>query len=198
MDMIWETIKQIAEENHGYIRTSQVEDAGISRTILKRYKDNRNLYCVRKGLYVLSGETIDEYMLLQVQKKEAIFSYRTALYLWGLTDRTPHYIDVTLPRGSNCSRLKRDNPDVRFHYVNKEIYQLGISKALSPHGNMIKTYDRERCICDIVRDKENLDIQLFTQAVKDYFRTKPNLRKLIKYSKQFGIEKIVRTYVEVL
>ncbi len=31
MDIMWENIKQIAEKNHGYVKTSQIEAAGISR-----------------------------------------------------------------------------------------------------------------------------------------------------------------------
>lgn len=43
-----------------------------------------------------------------------------------------------------------------------------------------------------------MDKQIFTQAIKEYFNTKPNLRKLIKYSKNFGIEDTIRIYTEVL
>lgn len=59
-------------------------------------------------------------------------------------------------------------------------------------------YDRERCICDLVRDKEQIEMQLYSQAINDYFRTKPNSRKLLKYSKAFRIEEKIRTYMEVL
>lgn len=86
MDLIWENIKQIAEDNHGLIKTSQVELAGISRPMLKKYKDKGNLQCVRKGLYALTDTIVDEYLLIQVQKEDAVFSYGTALYLWGLSD----------------------------------------------------------------------------------------------------------------
>lgn len=198
MDLIWENIKQIAEDNHGLIKTSQVELAGISRPMLKKYKDKGDLQCVRKGLYALTDTILDDYLLIQVQKEEAVFSYGTALYLWGLSDRTPHYMDVTVPRGANCSRLKRDNPHIRFHYVNESVYDLGVCEMNSPQGNKIKVYDKERCICDIIRNKELMDLQIFSQAIKEYFKSKPNLRRLIKYSKRFDIEESVRTYMEVL
>ena len=62
----------------------------------------------------------------------------------------------------------------------------------------MRLYDRERCICDLIRDKKEMDMQLYTQALKDYFRTGPNSRRLLKYGKQFGIEEQIRTYMEVL
>ena len=68
MDKIWEKFVRIAEDNDGVIRTSQVEAAGISRPMLKKYMDLGKLERIRKGLYILSGEVADEYVLLQAQK----------------------------------------------------------------------------------------------------------------------------------
>ena len=60
MDKIWEKFVRIAEDNDGVIRTSQVEAAGISRPMLKKYMDLGKLERIRKGLYILSGEVADE------------------------------------------------------------------------------------------------------------------------------------------
>ena len=59
-------------------------------------------------------------------------------------------------------------------------------------------YNKERCICDLIRNKNDVDIQLFTQALIDYFKQKCDIRLLGEYGKVFGIENKVRTYVEVL
>lgn len=63
---------------------------------------------------------------------------------------------------------------------------------------MIRLYDKELCICDLIRNKDKVDIQIYTQAIKDYFNTKVDRRKLLEYSKIFGVEDKVRTYMEVL
>ena len=198
MDMIWERIREAAENNNGFIKTSQIEELGISRPMIRKYKDSGELEQVRKGLYVLSGEIADEYALLQAQSAKAIFSYGTALFLWGMSDRTPHVLDITLPHGSNVSRIRRDNPNLRCHYIQLDMYEMGIAKTSSPQGAVVKLYDRERCVCDLIRDKKQMDMQLYTQAIKEYFKAQPDHRKLLKYSKKFDIEEKVRTYMEVL
>lgn len=198
MDMIWNKIKSIADENNGFVRTGDVEGAGVSRPMLRKYTNAGKLEQIRKGLYVLTDELADEFALLQVQSTKAIYSYGTALYLWGLSDRTPHIFDITLPRGTNASRLKRDNHNLRCHYVKSEIYEMGITETISPQGAMIRLYDKERCICDLIRDKEKMDIQLYSQAIKEYFKAGPNNRKLLKYGKAFGIGEKIRVYMEVL
>lgn len=198
MDMIWEQIKALAENGDGIIRTAQVEAAGISRPMLKKYMDAGQLERVRKGLYTLRDGLADEYSLLQTQCSKAVYSYGTALFLWGMSDRTPHLIDITVPHGTNLSRLRRDNPGLRCHYVQKEFYELGIAETVSPQGGSVRLYDKERCICDLIRDKDQMELQLFTQAIKDYFKGKTNPRKLLKYGKLFGIEDKIRIYMEVL
>lgn len=87
MDKIWEKFVRIAEDNDGVIRTSQVEAAGISRPMLKKYMDLGKLERIRKGLYILSGEVADEYVLLQAQntkyviKRWTIFDNRDIILL---------------------------------------------------------------------------------------------------------------------
>lgn len=198
MDQIWISIKKVAKEHNGFIRTAQIEELGLRRAEIKKYVDEGQLEQVCKGLYALANELVDEYAMVQARRSKAIFSYGTALYLWGLSDRTPHFYDITLPRGTNSSRLKRDNSNIRCHYVQQEIYELGITEVKSPQGAMVKVYDRERCICDLIRDKNQMDMQLYSQAIKEYFKSKPNNRKLLKYGKIFGIEDKIRIYMEVL
>ena len=198
MDQIWERIQAIAEKNNGFIKTAQVEQLGSSRPMLRKYTEAGRLEQVCKGLYILASDMADEYALLQARSKFAVFSYGTALFLWGLSDRTPHTYDITVPRGTNVSLLKRDNPNLRCHYVQPDTYEMGISETVSPQGATVRLYDKERCICDLIRDKNQVDMQLYSQAIKDYFKTKPNNRKLLKYGKIFGIEEKIRTYMEVL
>lgn len=198
MDNIWLKIKELAASGNGIVSTKQVEQMGISRVTLKKYVDDNRLIRIRKGLYTLCQELPDEYVVLQTRSSKAIFSYGTALFFWGLSDRTPHFIDMTVPQGTNVSALKKAYPQARFHYVVKAIYHIGIAETKSPQGGLIRLYDKERCICDLIRDKKDMDMQLYTQTMKDYFRSGADCRRLLKYGKEFGIEEQIRTYMEVL
>ena len=61
MDKIWEKIKAMAEDGDGFIRTSQVEGAGVSRSMLKKYMDAGKIERVRKGIYTITDGFADEY-----------------------------------------------------------------------------------------------------------------------------------------
>lgn len=198
MNATFHMIKEIAESSDGIITTKQVEEAGLSRKVIKPYVEDGLLIKESQGIYSLADVLVDEYKLIQIRSEKVVYSYGTALYLHDMSDRVPHIIDVTVPQGYNASRIKKDHPTIRFHYVKKELWDLGIVNIKSPMGAEVRVYDKERCICDLIRDKKEIDMQLYTQAIKEYFKSGSNTRKLLKYGKQFGVEEKIRTYMEVL
>lgn len=198
MNAAFEIIREIAENSDGIIMTKQIEEAGIRRTRIKTLVELGFLVKESQGIYSLANMLVDEYKLIQLRSEKIVFSYGTALYLHSMSDRVPHTIDVTVPQGDNVSRIKKDHPAIRFHYVSKERWDLGIMTIKTPMGAEVKVYDKERCICDLIRDKQAMDMQLYIQAIQEYFKLENNARKLLKYGKKFGIEEKIRTYMEVL
>ena len=195
---IRERIINIAEERGGCFTTKQIEEAGISRVHLKKLVEDSTLQRIGRGYYMLKDALPDEYADLQRHSDLLVFSHTTALYLHGMSDRVPHTIDITVPTGTNISRIKKADPNIRFHYIRSELFAMGLTESLSPMGFPIQVYDRERCICDLIRSRKNTDIQLYTQAIKEYFKHDPDILKLLNYGKQFGIQDKIRTYMEVL
>ena len=99
----------------------------------------------------------------------------------------------------NASHIKNRYKDLQVHYVKKDLYEIGKTEIKSPQGNLIPVYDIDRTICDIIIDREKIDKQIFTEAIKRYFKSQnKNLRRLIKYSRLFKIENEIRKYMEVL
>ncbi len=83
--------------------------------------------------------------------------------------------------------------------VKKELYEFGLTTLQTAFSNPVKAYDMERTICDIVRSRTNIEIQVFTDALKMYVRRKDkNLHNLMDYAQQFRIQSILRKYLEVL
>ena len=57
----------------------------------------------------------------------------------------------------------------------------------------------DRTICDMIKIKDKMDIQVFQYAIKEYMKQKDkNLFNLMKYAKLMHIEDVVRIYTEVL
>jgi hypothetical protein len=140
---------------------------------------------------------VDEMARMQARYKGAIFSHETALYLLGLTDRTPLFYSMTVPAVYNATPLKASGAKVYF--VKRNLFLLGVITLKSSHGNDIKTFNLERTICDVLRNRNQVDVQLVNEALKKYVLQKDrNIDQLYNFAKQFRIQKIVREYIEVL
>ena len=71
--------------------------------------------------------------------------------------------------------------------------------ALFFHDLTDPVYDLERTICDLLRSRNNMEMQTFQGALKMYARRKDkDLRTLMRYAGMFRVEKILRQYLEVL
>ena len=83
-------------------------------------------------------------------------------------------------------------------YVDKDIYELGLTEVKTPMGNSVRVYDVERCICDIIRSKNRMDSEHIKHSVKEYIKRKDkDLVKLSNYAKKMGIKEEVMNYIEV-
>ncbi len=198
MEYTVDSIKTIIESFGGVASAKQLADAGVSRLSLYQAMLNGWILKESHGKYYIADNQPDEYRMIQNRSEKMIFSHATALFLLGMSDRVPHELDITVPQGDNVSRIKKDYLNTRFHYCKKELWDLGIINITTPQGYEVKTYDAERCICDLIKDKKNVDIQIYRQALKEYFSDKCNPRKIVKYARKFKIEEKVRMYMEIL
>ncbi len=198
MDYHYDALKILIESKGGVVSSADLQQVGVDRVKLYALLTSEILKKESHGNYVLAENEPDEYKVIQNRSEKLIYSHGTALFLHGMSDRVPHTLDITVPQGDNISRIKKSYRNTRFHYCKKELWQLGIMNIDTPMGYSVRVYDPERCICDMIRDKDNVDKQIYIQAIQEYFRSKCNPRKVIKYAKEFNIESKVRNYMEVL
>lgn len=192
-----ERILEILKKNNGVITTSEVTASGISRGSLKHLVDTGVLERASRGVYQLADVWDDEMYHLQVRYKKGIFSGETALYLHDLTDRTPSRFQMTFPNGYNLTNVKKEN--IRCNRVIKKLYDMGVQEIKTPAGNLVRTYNMERTLCDILRTQSNTDIQIVSDAFKRYARRNDkNIPLLSKYAKELRVETKLRSYLEVL
>lgn len=190
-------INTIVENENGYLRRDLALASGVSDSRYKTYIKNNNLKRLAAGVYADEDVWADELYLLSVKNARAVFSHETALYLHGLSDREPRAKTVTVPHGYNASHLKRKG--VKVVSAIDRFANLGISEAKTPFGNPVKVYDMERTVCDIIKNKEKMDIQVFQTALKEFMaRSDKRISVLMFYARELGIENKVRMYTEVL
>lgn len=181
----------------GTIQTFQVLNNGISKSVFYAYVKERGLEQAAHGVYVSPDTWTDAMYLLHLRCGQAVFSHETALFFHDLTDREPLKYTITVRTGYNPSRLQEDGFQV--YTVKKDLHEIGIIAMQTSFGHSVPVYDMERTICDLLRSRKNVEMQVFQDALKQYAKRKDkNLRMLMKYAAMFHVENILRPYLEVL
>ena len=181
---------------NGYLTTKEVTDNNIPRTYLTKLIKKNKIERVSRGIYIKKNVLVDEFVVLQSKSKYAIYSNTTALYLHGLSNRIPIRYDITIKSGYKGSLQKEKN--VNLFYTKRELLELGVINYKLDSGNIIRVYDLDKTICDIIKNKKKIDAEIFNKAIKEYFYSKKkNTLKLYEYAKKMNIYNKVRDTFEV-
>ena len=185
-----DVIKQIMSTNNGVLSTGMIEPLNISRQYISIMEKNNEIEKISRGIYLSPTTFEDSYFLFQQKYKKAIFSHMNALYFYGMTEEFPYNYTVTVPQRYHVNMV---NEKCNVFYVSDDIYELGLTEILTPNGNKVKAYDKERCICDIIRSKGRMDSEQVKKTIKQYVKSKDkNIAKLSNYAKEMGIsEKVI-------
>lgn len=193
----FEKIDELIKTQNGIIQTAQVIGAGIPKQTFYLYVKDRGLEQTAHGIYVSKEAWVDSMYILHLRCEQIIYSHDTALFFHDLTDREPVRYAVTVKTGYNPSKLKAEG--VRVYTIKRELHDLGRIMIKTSFGNEVPVYNMERTICDLIRNRNNIEIQTFQEALKQYARRKDkNLRALMQYAEVFHVEKVLRQYLEVL
>ena len=182
---------------NGYLTTKDVVSSGIPKVYLTKLIKKNVIERVSRGIYVKKNEFADEFVVLQSKSKNAIYSNTTALFLHGFSNRVPLKYDITINSGYNGSLQKDDK--VNLFYTKKELLEVGVSYYKLDSGNVIRVYDLDKTICDIIKNKKKIDAEIFNKAIREYFYSnKKNTLKLYEYAKKMNVYNKVRDTFEVL
>ncbi|MBN2651464.1 MAG: type IV toxin-antitoxin system AbiEi family antitoxin domain-containing protein [Spirochaetales bacterium] len=190
-------IEEIIKQQNGTILAADLEIFGIPRTYLQKLISEGKLERCYRGIYVSIDAVEDKMFAMQKKYKKLIYSHETALFIHNLSDRTPFEYSATVPSGYKVVPNIIDK--FKIYYVKKELHELGVLSVKSPFGNQIKVYNIERTICDIVKSRNRIDIQILSDALKRYANNKSSdYSLLMDYAKKLNTEIILKNYLEVL
>ena len=191
----YELIEKLNKD--GYIFTSDVVAAGISKTWLAQYVKDNGYERVAQGVYISPETWPDELFILCRAYPKIIFSGETALYLHLLVDREYSNITVSVPAIFSGQRLR--DRGVVVHKERDSLYGLGKTQIETNYGHVVNVYNMERSICDMVKNRNTYDVQTYQTALKEFFRKdKVDYSKLLEYATVLNIKQDIRKYLEVM
>lgn len=192
-----EKLEKLIQKQHGTVLSADLDIYEIPRTYLQMMVAEGKLERVDRGVYVSIDAIEDEMYAMQTKYPKLIYSHETALYLHGLSDRTPFEYSASVPSGYKVVGSVADR--FKIYYIKKELHELGVETVKSSHGNPIRAYDVERTVCDLIRSRSRIDVQILNDALKRFVKLKSADHSiLLEYARKLKVEAVLKSYLEVL
>lgn len=88
-------------------------------------------------------------------------------------------------------------PQVEIHYYSESLLSIGTTEA-DIEGYSIKLYDVERCVCDAVKFRNKIGMDVCSEIINNYLeRPDRNLTRLLDYARLLRVGKIIEQYLQV-
>lgn len=154
---------------------------------IKKMVEKKELFMVKKGVYSTTHE-FNELEYLSKKHPNIIFTLQTACYCYGLLKQNsiPYYV-VTKQKDR---KIKDEN--VKQIFMTDELYSIGMNKV-KYLGFDIQIYDLERLLIEVVRNKKNIDFDVYLQIISGFKKIVKllNKNKINEYVKFFKDPKIL-------
>jgi predicted transcriptional regulator of viral defense system len=198
LDKTQKRIQDIFKKHSGYARTIDICSEGIHHTYLRQLVDDGKLIKIRHGLYSLPE--IDNHAVLHEALliiPGGIICVGTALSYHELTTWNPPDIHIGLPRGKKI--VLPDYPPIKLFHFTESIFNLGREEIEMGNGRHISIYNKERCVCDAVRFRNKIGIDIMKEVLRGYMNSKnKNINILNQYARKLRISSVINQYQDVL
>jgi len=188
-----ENIIEIFHANSGFLKSKDIVGRTQWRALNKMLDDN-SVSKVKRGLYRLNDfEQDTSFVEISNIVPSGVFCMFSAWYYYDLTTTIPYENHVAVTQKKRV--WLPDYPPVKLYYFSDKFYQLGIAH-IQIDNQIVKMYDIEKSVCDAVRFRNKVGIDIAIEVVKNYVRRKDrNLNKLGQYAQQLRIETIMQNMI---
>ncbi|MCM1262512.1 MAG: type IV toxin-antitoxin system AbiEi family antitoxin domain-containing protein [Butyrivibrio sp.] len=191
-------VEKLFNQHHYIMTTAELLEAKLYYADIKQLLDAGLIERVKRGYYHWiedCGES--EVVMINHLFSDAVFCMETALFYYGYSDRNPTEWNFAIDRNVSKQRTKIDYPFIKAYRVESELVTLGETEGQIDFQK-VRIYDRDRTICDVLRNMNKMDKEIFNKAIQGYVKDpKKNISNLMEYAKILRVQKRVKDLIGV-
>lgn len=183
-------------ERGTYIISADIKENGRTAyyKMLERVRQGE-LIQIRRGVYANAEQLSLGMIDIETIVPRGILCLWSAWSIHHLTTSMPQAYHIAVKRGRKIS--VSSFPQVEIHYYSESLLNIGVTEA-TIDGFNIKLYDVERCVCDAVKFRNKVGIDVCSEIINNYLgRSDRNLSRLMDYARQLRVGVILEKYLQV-
>lgn len=191
-------VRKIFSKHDNIMTTAELDSYRIYYADIQQLLNEGFIEKIKWGYYHWA-ETYGEQEVKIINRlfPDAVLCMETALFYYQYSDRNPAEWNITIDKNVSRSRTNIDYPFVKTYRVEPVLVPLGETKG-SINFVDVRIYDRDRTICDVLRNMNKMDKEIFNKAIQGYVKDpKKNIPNLMEYAKVLRMQKRVKELIVV-
>lgn len=155
-----------------------------------------NVVRLRNGIYALPDEMAKTMVDVETIVPGGIVCMYSAWAHYELTTKLPPDICIAIEKKRKVTLP--DYPPISIYYWSPSTLEIGVTQQ-EIDGYLVKIYDLERSVCDAVKFRNKIGIDLCSEILKNYLkRPDKNLTKLNEYALQMRVANTIRGLIDFM
>ena len=178
--------------------TAQLNKEKLYYRDIQRMLDEGLIEKVKRGYYHwIEDYGTSEVAIINSLFPDAVFCMETALFYYKYSDRNPAEWNITVDKNTSRQRTNIDYPFVKAYRVEPALLSLGEMDGIIEFTK-VRIYDRDRTVCDVLRNMSKIDKEIFNKAIQNYVKDpQKNIPNLMEYAKALRVQKKVNDLIGV-
>ena len=188
-------LRLLIEQHGGYItRKEIIGNRYLYYRLLEAVKSGE-IIRLKPGVYCMEDAKAETMIDLEKIVPDGVLCLYSAWAHYRLTTQIPQGFYVAIPRKQKITLP--DYPPIILNYWDRSIYGVGIVRQ-QIDGFAIPIYDMEKSVCDAIRYRNKIGIDVSSEILKNYLsRKERNITRLTAYAKSMRIAGILNKYLEI-
>lgn len=186
-------------KDYDYVMTTaQLSSVKLYYRDIQRMLNEGLIEKIKRGYYHwIESYGKDEIVIINRLFPDGVLCMDTALFYYKYSDRNPAEWHITIDKNTSRQRTQVEYPLIKAYRVESELLTLGEANG-EIDSQKVRIYDRDRTICDVLRNMNKMDKGIFSTAIQSYVKDpKKNIPNLMQYAKALRVQKRVKDIIEV-
>lgn len=193
-----EQLRKLFSQHNYIMSTAELTASSLYYADIKFLMDKGLIEKVKRGYYHWI-EDFGESEIVMINRlfPDAVLCMETALFYYKYSDRNPAEWNLAINKNVSRQRTKIDYPFIKAYRVEPALVTLGETKGKIDSVD-VRIYDRDRTLCDVLRNMNKMDKEIFNKAIQGYIKdSQKSIPNLMEYAKALRVQKRVRDLVGV-